>query len=192
MGSSPAMVYICTPFRLDGLAAGSLLAILYRSECFNKFGFRMANWTALAIGTVGSVILLRPATEAGQNPLAFSASAVMFGGLLGITLTKAGDASLWAKLLKSPPLTQMGRLSYCIYLIHLPIFVFFQSKPLRRHLHLRAGIGTEVITLVAAFLLTILIASISWAAFESKFIGLRGRMSGLISNVRSRGVDAHA
>ena len=67
-----------------------------------------------------------------------------------------GDQSPWTpqKLLSWEPLVWLGNLSYCVYLVHWPMFVFFLAAVGRPQMSVMDGIVMIVLSIVVAFALT--------------------------------------
>jgi peptidoglycan/LPS O-acetylase OafA/YrhL len=150
MGMSAFSIYVLTPFRLDGLALGALIAIV-GPPAFAKF----AGYLALATGSllVGVFVIAGeiPLTAQWFQPLGFSIIALFYGALLIMCLTRSGVASVF----ESRPLTIFGTYSYCLYLVHDPLRI-----PVQLALGANAPIGAQFSVWVAAAL------GLSWASWR--------------------------
>jgi peptidoglycan/LPS O-acetylase OafA/YrhL len=128
-------VYYLTPFRIDGLALGSLLALLLEDKQTKE---RIRQWTAPAL-VVSAVILLggmaffpvfrRPANSVIFNSLGYTAVAVASASLICFTLLR--EDSLLTKIFQWRPLIVLGAISYGVYLYH---GVFIQAFDVEGHL----------------------------------------------------------
>jgi peptidoglycan/LPS O-acetylase OafA/YrhL len=141
----PISQYTHTLTRLDGLAAGCLLALL-------ADGFDPATWRRRAL-QFGLPALGLAVVCASYRPLLYSALAIFMGSVVAYSLTLSAPSKGF--------LAYTGRISYGLYLFHLLAFDLFDSAKMRGRLHGDVGY------LIASFLLTYALASISLYAFES-------------------------
>ena len=148
----PISQYTHTLTRLDGLAAGCLLALL----AWN--GFDRAIWRRRAL-QFGLPALAIAAVCASHRPLLYSAVAIAMGSVVAYSLTLSASAKGF--------LAYTGRISYGLYLFHLLAFDLFDSPKMRARLHGDLGY------LIASLFLTYALASISFYAFESPINGLK-------------------
>jgi len=172
-GASIANYYF-TFTRADTLAAGAIVAILFRSS----FTRRNLNfWSKVTF--LGSVLILVlvMVKEGGVdwlqpllNTIGLTIVALMFASLVLMSLTTE-SASRWQRLLESGLLRTFGRYSYAIYLFHFPMLACL-SHPVVRILREAIKypwpvflIGYSVISGVA-----LVAAMISYRYFESFFL----------------------
>jgi peptidoglycan/LPS O-acetylase OafA/YrhL len=150
-----------TFFRLDGFSAGMLVAVLLRSARFCDFAARSRNVINAA---VISVIL---ATLVFDITLSYTpAERIAFGITLN-SLSAAG-VILFLHLNRNSALSHglswswlaaVGRVSYFLYLMHLPILMCLASLPCSRRMQAVLGFG---ICLICAWA--------SWRFLESPLI----------------------
>jgi len=118
--------YFATVTHSDGLLIGCLLAVLLArlpSSTTPRRWPGQAAWLALAV-LAGLAAVLRiegTATYAGGLALAVLATAVVVGQVV------VDPTSRLTRLMSLPPLVGIGRISYGLYLYHLPIFALVQS-----------------------------------------------------------------
>lgn len=171
MGFSNYSLYVFPLFRFDGLALGSFIAVAYREKWFDRVKATKAGLALLAVGSVGSAIFI-PA-EVFDNPapiLAYSFLALFSAGLL--TLALYLPATNWMQVaLRSSGFRYIGRISYCLYLVHYPIFVFLYSKAFRNRVHV-----PDVAMVVIAFAAAIITATASWYFLESPILRFKSRL----------------
>jgi peptidoglycan/LPS O-acetylase OafA/YrhL len=163
----PAAHYVLTICRADALSMGVLLAVGWRNEeCKTRFLRHKGVILALF-----SMVLLAVVILAFLNPQPYSRAAAIWGltcidascaFLLAFATMLPGG--LWASICRWPFLRELGRLSYCLYVIHQAINlicheVIFGTSP--RFL----GWSTAAVTVLAA-LLTYALAKLSWTFFE--------------------------
>jgi peptidoglycan/LPS O-acetylase OafA/YrhL len=181
-GVAPETVYVLTFFRLDGLAAGSLLAwLLRRGELA-----ALDRWTGWALGAaIAGVIAIT--IDAGNswwwNPrmqqAGFSLIAMGAGSMVVAAVTRAPHL-LVPRLLSAGWLRAFGKYSYCLYLTHLPVmramheYVFDPRDyaSLAQTPWLGQGLF-YVSVMVPSFAL----AWISWRVFEAPILRLKEKFS---------------
>ena len=173
--------YFLTPFRLDGLACGALIAIAIQHPETRELLGRCAGPIA-ALGLIALAACM-PRMAIAQhkqfhNAVVFSLLAVTFAGVLAYLLT-ADAKALPARALGWPPLTWLGRVSYGVYLYHFAIFLFVQRLASRPGMPRFHGI-TE-----AAILLTLLAAWVSFHYIEAPIIEWGKRRAGRNREERS-------
>jgi peptidoglycan/LPS O-acetylase OafA/YrhL len=194
---SPVLRAICTPlfdthfpifsltiFRADTLAVGALIAVT---------ASRSPNWInensrkALAI-LIGAAALLAGFStmhsfRAGANSIFFnsvgySLSAILFGGALVYSL--GYQSGMLHALLTLAPLRYLGLISYTFYLYHEVVLLRIGQA-----LHSQAAVG------LAAFVVTLIISTMSWHFFESPILGQKRRsVSGVPSRALRGGWEA--
>lgn len=156
--------------RMDSLMAGAALAYFSRAfAASGGLGERASRWLGrcLAPGAL-LVILATPRIVTWYSPwmgrygyvIVAVASALILADLV------LGRHSLLARPLSWAPLVYIGRISYGIYLLHLPIyFIVEQQFPGRTHLE----------TLPLKLALTLAAAALSFHVLEQPFLRLKSR-----------------
>jgi peptidoglycan/LPS O-acetylase OafA/YrhL len=151
-------IWTLTPFRVDGLAAGAALAIALRTRASETlkylapFGLIGSIAALILVGRVFGVYAWVPHTVTIGPALATLAAASL---LVTVTMWK-----LPGRIASFGPLRMYGRLSYAIYLVHLPL------------LQLLAGLGT--LGLVVWWPTCLVIAWLSWTFYEAPCLRLGG------------------
>ena len=156
-------VYGGTPFRMDLLATGALLCLMWRSRrvWIETWGARAG--IPLGIAGLAGVRLLSHygmsvyANSRLGNVLTYEASLLACLGMMLYALSGKGVA--W---LKFGPLTYIGQISYSMYLVHLGIIIMVFPK-----FHGPLGV-------LVSFPLTVAYASVSWFVLEKRLVS-RGR-----------------
>jgi peptidoglycan/LPS O-acetylase OafA/YrhL len=156
------VVYELTPFRMDLLAAGGLLCLVWRNrrDLVERWGTKIGLLLAAA-GYAGLRILAHsgmylPTNTRTSNVLVFEASLVTSLGLMVYALGGRGVG--W---LKVRPLTYIGQISYSMYLVHIGIIVAVFTK-------FHGWIAGPI-----AFALTVAYAAISWSLMEKRLLNRR-------------------
>jgi peptidoglycan/LPS O-acetylase OafA/YrhL len=170
-----------TWFVADGLASGSLLAILLRTSltrrqvagvCFSLFAFG----AAAAAGGAPFGILTRSRLLGAT--LQHTVIDLLFSGVLLFFLL-AGTAP-WGKLVHNAGLRFVGRISYGLYLVHLLVFRLY-DKLCRRLMPSLIPMDGHFAKVVLRFVVAgggaIVIAYLSRRFFEERFLRLKDRWS---------------
>jgi peptidoglycan/LPS O-acetylase OafA/YrhL len=115
-------IYMLTPFQIDGLAAGSLLALLDESE---RPRLVLTRWAGLAvifmIALYSSLSYLIPSFYRNDNTRLFNGGGytlLVFGMAAVLASIYYHPKSLPSRILASPPVFFMGSISYGFYLYH--------------------------------------------------------------------------
>ena len=159
-----AAIYMLTPFRMDMLAAGALLAVVWRHkrslvERFGAFGPIASICAVAGLGFLGKFGVTTTSNTRFSNTVIYELTLIASVGLVLWALS-----GRYVGILRWPPIVYFGRISYSFYLIHtLPIIV------LRSYLH---NVGQIA---VASLVLTVLYSAASWHFFEKPLLyGKRG------------------
>jgi peptidoglycan/LPS O-acetylase OafA/YrhL len=170
--------YVFTPCRADSLALGMLAAIYWRDERFRSWlsTRRRSLFVLVTVLFAGMAALWRWYS----NPLLFlpltiglSWIGLSYAALLLLTLQNRGG--LIARTARTNWLRELGRVSYCVYLIHnvIPYLVFVLALRSTPHL---VDLRTFGLMLVSAAL-TYLIARLSWRLIEGPLVKIGHRWS---------------
>jgi peptidoglycan/LPS O-acetylase OafA/YrhL len=160
------LIYTSTVFRMDLLAAGALISLLWRNqrkviERFGIYGLVVAGVMAVPLIILSRYSWFQPVSNtAVANVWLYEMILVAYAGLL-----------LWAlsgravQFLQFWPLTYLGRISYTFYLIQTVAFVL-----IRRHVH-HYSVGN-----ICAFAAALLFSILSWHFMEQPILKM-GRPS---------------
>jgi peptidoglycan/LPS O-acetylase OafA/YrhL len=164
--------------RADALALGILAALAVRDEKWRKMilgNTRILKIASaiLAVGMIGIWIWANnprflPAQSFGYTWIAFFYASIL---LLAISIPTGPIATIC----RSGFLRELGRVSYCMYIIHLPVQIGVSMLITHRPpelFNLR-----DIAVLLAALGLTYGIARISWALFENPLLKIGHRWS---------------
>ncbi|WP_025599465.1 acyltransferase family protein [Burkholderia sp. WSM2230] len=160
-------IYYLTPFRMDLLAAGALLAVAVRRDrnALQPFKGVAVLGVIVALATLAWLHLHFPRFRAANTPLSnaglYSISLVLCTSVVVIALQSRGIVK---RLLCNPVLVYIGTISYTIYLIHLSVLYALWPLNMSRY-----------VTAALALAITLAYASLTWFAFEKRLIfGSRG------------------
>jgi peptidoglycan/LPS O-acetylase OafA/YrhL len=148
-----------------------LAAIAWRNDDVKRWlgehagYFKMALWSCIAIWTV-----MLPWTTVKFSYLAHTVSLSTLGFLyLSLMITVLLDGKSWlGRIFRWRALREVGRISYCVYLIHLPVLWVLHRLLLGGDP--RFDNWPAIGLTVAAFAATLLIAELSWRYFEHPLI----------------------
>jgi len=163
----PAAPYTLTPCRVDALAMGVLLAYGWRNErwraAFHRYQTAICVTCFLLLSGFLYLAIWRPFQYSlAMYSWGFSVVDVFFASLLAIAVMLPG--SPWAAVCRLPFLTEMGRVSYCLYVIHMAVNLachelFFHRIP-------RFESWSTALVSVLAAALSYGLAALSWKYFE--------------------------
>jgi peptidoglycan/LPS O-acetylase OafA/YrhL len=164
-----------TQFHLDGLTAGSFVALLTTWFGTRSRKMHRAAWAALILGAGATILGFWRgwAVQEGHNfVFGFTSLAISFSGLMLILLH--GESSALIKLFSLSPLRYIGRISYGIYLIHEGVISLVAKIPLHHWLGTIAESWVLLIFLRVA--LSVGVAAISYRFFESPILRFKDRL----------------
>jgi peptidoglycan/LPS O-acetylase OafA/YrhL len=160
--------YVLMPCRADSLSLGMLLAIIWRKQ--QSFAMlennRRTLYTLFVIFLVGSIALnfyLPSHNSVALQSISFSWLAVFFSLLILVTLISPGGP--FGCLFRMNWLRELGRVSYCIYLIHQVVNRLCHGVFLASPSDSPANWKTVAIPMVA-IVTSYAIARLSWIYFE--------------------------
>jgi peptidoglycan/LPS O-acetylase OafA/YrhL len=177
-GASFIEIHVQTPYRADALAVGAWLAWMLRQPrawSLAPFG----PW-ATAVGVAGIIALVwwdghNVWDTLGKHSLGYSFLALASAGLLVSAHTRP-QTSWWPRLFSAAWLRSVGRYSYCLYLIHLPVmwairYVVFdprQTTPV-----LGSMMPAQALFWIIVFVPAFCLAWLSWRCFEQPILRLK-------------------
>ncbi|PLZ04266.1 acyltransferase [Burkholderia sp. WAC0059] len=153
-------IYYLTPFRMDLLAAGALLAVALRRDrnALDPYKGLAAVLFLAALVVLAWLHLHNPRFRAENTPLSnallYSISLVLCTSAVVYALLSKG---IVRRVLSHPVLVYLGTISYTIYLIHLT--VLYAVWPLHQNRYVSAALALAI---------TIAYASASWWLFEKR------------------------
>ena len=179
--TSATAIYVMTHFRLDTLVTGGVLAIAWRTPALRLRLEQHAGKVALAllaiIGAwlVGKAGLNWPSWSAAQQAGGYSLIAIFFAALHVLSLRLSPSSTIY-RVLSSYPAIQLGKLSYGIYLFHLPPEVV--ARNLGYHPKLQVAAAQTAWPTVVGYTLAnaavaTLAAWLTWNLFEKHVLRLK-------------------
>ncbi len=173
-GAESGLVHQYTFSRLDAITFGSLAALWLRSPSCTLVRWRTRSYQLLFVGTAGT-LLARIVMHRNSSVVGYTFLGLLYTGLIGLLLVSDIRSSLLGRSFSARWLRYMGRISYGIYLLHYPLFIFwarfinsgklFPSNPVARNL---LAFGGQILIATVA-------GSISWYFFEEPILRLKER-----------------
>ncbi|MBI3556739.1 MAG: acyltransferase [Deltaproteobacteria bacterium] len=177
-GCSPFGLHVLTPFRMDGFLVGGGLALLINHEQAHarlRTPARVVAWLCSAALLTGAVL------NAGLNwgdawmqSAGYTLLAFGFAGQIACVLL-ARPGTLWARLFEHPALGSLGKYSYALYVLHVPINIALGRLWPSSTLENLPG-GWVTATLVHATvtcIVSVCLALASWHILEKHFLRLK-------------------
>lgn len=162
------------PFcRMDGLAAGSFVAIAFRLGWLQKLPLH--TWVARILFCWMGVVVMGNFINGTQQTL-YTVSAVFFACLLFLALNP-NPRGITRRVCENPFLQHLGKYSYGLYVFH-HMFEYFWRDGFGKWLlasHLHPVIG-QAIFILLAFGGTYLLARVSWVVIEQPFLKLKKKV----------------
>jgi len=157
-----------TLVHLDGLAIGSLIAVLLRMDVLARRHWQRMSVIGMALGAAGVVLMLIRGTAFADTLLALG-----FAGMLLAAILPETRPSLYRRTLSSAPVKFLGTISYGLYMMHILVFVVIGTFE-----HWVRPYGTTVSNLAivtARLLLSVGAATLLWNGFEKPILRLKSR-----------------
>ncbi|OYW05734.1 MAG: hypothetical protein B7X11_01685 [Acidobacteria bacterium 37-65-4] len=175
-GVSQTHLSVATWFRLDGLVMGAALALAVRAPSmtrrrFSRIGTGSILVAALIFGAGLPFGILSRKVPLGAA-LQYSCASLLFAGLLALVVCAgSGRFSRWVQI---RPLMAAGRISYCMYLVHVFIIQSFDRAVLTMGSHpgtfLHLPLLSVAVRLLLLLLVTILTSELSFRFYERPFL----------------------
>jgi peptidoglycan/LPS O-acetylase OafA/YrhL len=164
------------PFRADALAVGIFVAVLWRNPVFRVWSSKNIHciyWTIAGLFIAGfGPMYYAPGSESfGVASFGFSWIAIFYALLLVIALVESRG---WiARAMRASWLRAVGRVSYCMYVIHWVVDLFFHSVLLhaRPQIVTLPGAGISLLAAIATYTLAV----VSWEILEGPLVRIGHR-----------------
>jgi len=174
---SGIFTYVLLPCRADSLLLGVLCAYLLRDDYFRSLLERHRNWlrSALIVLAAGMAGLTIFSNQRGNGLLysyematfGFTWIALFYACLILVVGTSRSGAL--ARLTRVPVLRHFGIIAYGMFLINLPVITLVQGLISGKTMP-DIGNWSDVLTALLAFLVTWILAFLSWKFFEKPIV----------------------
>ncbi len=166
--------YLATPSRVDELALGALMALGMR-EGWVRIGHRTAGRAALGLIALAIVTFALGGldrTQAFGRTVGYSLVGLMFAAVVYWAVTGREQAD--TAFLRWAPLRGLGKICYGVYILQRPVQVAVGKVAERFALPFDP---TSIVAVPVLITITILVASVSWFAFERPILRLKHRFT---------------
>jgi peptidoglycan/LPS O-acetylase OafA/YrhL len=174
-GRSLWMIYIFTPARADTLMIGSALALLFRGGPELPERLRKLALFVLPCCLVGLLLMALP-----TRGLSFSSRNVIIFGYTMVSLASASVMTLsltdqkFRRVLDRSTLRWLGKCSYGIYVLHLPVMMLLlRLNTVSRLEDAFVNPFWKVAVVLAASAVSVGVAFLSFNLYESRFLKLK-------------------
>jgi len=174
--ASLSLAYILMPCRADALAAGILTALLWRNSGFrswlNERGrVLLISVLVFLIGVVALSNLAPDHDSLLEQTLGYTWLAIFYALVLLLVLSHPGG---WlGGFTRMAWLRELGKVSYCVYLIHVAVGLFCQTL-LTALVH-RVNTWEQLAASCVAVAICYAIARVSWTYFENPLLQIGHR-----------------
>lgn len=144
---------------IDAMGFGALTTLFVRRVRLETKAVRKISIGLCVVGFGWAATQLDYPHNARAGVFIYTALSLGFSGTLLLSLTSK------LKVLEFRPLCYIGKISYGLYLIHMPLLSMTRNKPLP-------------VYLVAGFIGSLVLATISWYFFESPLLRLKRYFAG--------------
>jgi peptidoglycan/LPS O-acetylase OafA/YrhL len=159
-----------TLIHLDGIALGSLVAVVLHTVPLTQTAWRKISQSIIVAGIAGLYL------ASNRFPVALdSAFALFFAGVLLAAVSFSGTAGFYTSIWKLRGLAFYGRISYGLYMVHILVFVVLGN--LDRFLEPYGIRGNLAIVLIRLVLSTTF-ATLLWYSFEKPILRWKRYFSG--------------
>jgi peptidoglycan/LPS O-acetylase OafA/YrhL len=176
--SNTEFLYRLTPFRLEPLCYGALLASLSMRA---QLSGRLQGWLIGACIS-GALIFLLAVLLGGSatkytNPLVatygFTGIDWVCGGLVGLAIVRRGRAG-FAAFLRNSTLRRFGQLSYAMYVLHIQVAILVTLATAKL---MNEGLMASFVNISVGIACTYVLALCSWRWIEAPLLSLKGRLA---------------
>jgi peptidoglycan/LPS O-acetylase OafA/YrhL len=178
LGAPDVGLYVLTPFRLDALAAGSLLALVVPSLPEPRRYVPHAVATLALAGLATGLVVYRAGDAFWGTPpmltLGFTFLAVGFASVVFLAAALP-EGSLLPRLLSWRPLRAAGNVSYAMYVFHWPLVSVLGNAGFRPAAIAPGAAGWAVYLSCVVAAVTVL-AVLSWKVLEGPCLALKDRV----------------
>ena len=166
-----------TPFRLDALAMGALVACLRSSDRGKRI--LKAAPAVLVASLIGLCVVgyfdkgYRMNGQLSQTA-GYTLYALMSAGLIAMIAEQHALCRTPRRLLESKYLCYLGNRSYAIYLLHMPVLMFMNNVYSRMREKDTSG-WLDVQCFFFGVCICLILAEVSWQLYERQFLKLKRR-----------------
>lgn len=187
MAIGTTAAYMFTVCRFDALALGALGALAVRDERWReRIELRRTLLRVVALATfVSTVVVTRgvPRTGVWTQTFGYTALAAVFAWLV-VDVATGREDERYVRWLAVAPLTAVGRYSYAMYVFHTPLHQLVGLPAIVAigggDAHDSRSVGFSLAYMLAATVVTFVLAFASFHLFEKHFLALKRRFEARI------------
>ncbi len=162
-GTSWIILYVRTDTRLDSLLIGAMFAYVYRH-------FQVPSKILNSVATLSFIGLIYIKYVLYKSPFIFEMGYTIIALLAGFIILSVVEGVFFVqKVFTWRPLTMIGKVSYGLYLWHMPIFLLFG-----RHV----TSGPKPLRILIGIVIASVVTSLSWFFIEKPFLNIKNRRYG--------------
>jgi len=170
---SPLFLYFVTPFRMEPIALGALIAIVWRQDQVAPLARLTMTWVWIPAVAILTFLCLYSQTTVpvGRYMVRYGYTCIdlAFASLVFLVVQAVRSGSP-VGLLRNSLLMKFGKYSYAMYVFHAPI-----SQYIPKFLHFGPRLARVGLALGIGITVTYVLALISWRTIESPFLRLKSR-----------------
>lgn len=163
--SDHSAIYYLMPFRMDLLASGAVMAVLWREQhallLWRRWGLVLMATGLLLLAACAGVLhdFRAEANTVIFNVLGYSLICCVAAGLIAFTL--GAERGWWMQLMTWKPVRWIGLISYTSYLVHTAALALIRP------------FSSQALNHALAFAFIVAYASLSWLFLEKPILRLR-------------------
>ncbi len=174
-------LYRLTPFRIDALALGCLIAMIVRNS---KWRVAVAPWVRYLAATAAAAILVcviaqRSPHNSGlaMQTAGYTCFALLYGALIFSAV--ANTRSIVSTQLRRPVLRTFGKYSYAMYMFHMPLAIALEriAGKVGAQMSEPEKVGLWMVVMVVGVSLSFLVSLLSWHLIERHFLKFKSRFA---------------
>lgn len=167
-GTSWIILYVRTDTRLDSLLIGAMFAYVYRH-------FQVPSKILNSVATSSFIGLIYIKYVLYKSPFIFEMGYTIIALLAGFIILSVVEGVFFVqKVFTWRPLTMIGKVSYGLYLWHMPIFLLFG-----RHV----TSGPKPLRILIGIVIASVVTSLSWFFIEKPFLNIKNRRYGNVPSI---------
>jgi peptidoglycan/LPS O-acetylase OafA/YrhL len=178
-GASAEAIYRVSPARMDALVVGALMAICLRDDRLREQVHRASKYVGLSCAVLYLSVVWADRSADSSFPLMETAgfSVLAIGFSIAIFQAAQLNSGTINRFLRWRPLRSVGRYSYTMYLIHIPLHRILYV-PVKIHLRGHSDATIWCANLIYLMFITTLVygvARLSWVVLEHPVLNYRDR-----------------
>ena len=181
--ASSSFVYYLTPFRMDALGVGCLVAVIVRDRRWFPVVRAQLRWVVLVTASLLLAVVVIARSPRPFNPwmstLGYTCFALFYGSLVFSAYAQAGSPSWMAVLLRTSFLRTFGKYSYAIYVFHTAVTAMLDTVRVRisEGLPLYGKVALAILCMVASVAVSYAAAQASWHLLEKRCLAIKKRFA---------------